>query len=95
MACIRAVRSPQGSTDDLVKQQAAVPRKHMPIIQVNQHSSRQTSLKPGIECARLPRAAVRARRNRSFVYALIIVFVSSIDVRLLIDTASVPQDRLN
>ncbi|XP_069694202.1 protein sickie isoform X2 [Periplaneta americana] len=34
MACIRALRSPQGSTDDLHKQQATASKKHMPIIQV-------------------------------------------------------------
>jgi hypothetical protein len=38
-------------------------------------------LKTGIECARLPRAAVCARQTRSFVYALITVFVSSIEAR--------------
>jgi hypothetical protein len=38
-------------------------------------------LKPGIDCARLPRAAVRARQTLSFVYALITVFVSSIEAR--------------
>ena len=30
-------------------------------------SSHQPHLKPGIDCARLPRAAVRARQTRSFV----------------------------
>jgi hypothetical protein len=40
-----------------------------------------TCIKPGIDCERLPRAAVRARQTRSFVYALITVFVSSIEAR--------------
>jgi hypothetical protein len=39
------------------------------------------SVKPVIDCARMPRAAVRARQTLSFVYALIIVFVSSIEAR--------------
>jgi hypothetical protein len=39
------------------------------------------SLKTGIDCAWLPRAAVRARQTRSFFYALITVFVSSIEAR--------------
>jgi hypothetical protein len=39
------------------------------------------SLTPGIDCGWLPRAAVRARQTRSFVYALITVFVSSIEAR--------------
>jgi hypothetical protein len=38
-------------------------------------------LRPGIDCALLPRAAVRARQNRSFVYVLKTVFVSSIETR--------------
>jgi hypothetical protein len=37
--------------------------------------------KAGIDYARLRRAAVRARQSRSFVYALITAFVSSIEVR--------------
>jgi hypothetical protein len=37
--------------------------------------------KPGIDCPRLPRAAVLARQTLSFVYALIILFVSSIETR--------------
>jgi hypothetical protein len=52
-------------------------------------------LKPGIDCARLPCAAVRARQTRSFVYALITVFVCSIEARLLNDATGTPQDRLN
>jgi hypothetical protein len=44
-----------------------------------------------IDCARLPRAAVHARQSSSFVYALITVFVSSIEARLLIDATSTPQ----
>jgi hypothetical protein len=53
-------------------------------------------LKPGIDFARLPRAVVRARKTRSFVYALITVFVSSIEARQpLIDAVPVPQDSLN
>jgi hypothetical protein len=40
-----------------------------------------SSVKPGIDCTRLPRAAVRERQTRSFVYALITVFVSSIEAR--------------
>jgi hypothetical protein len=52
-------------------------------------------VKPGIDCARLSRAAVRARQTRSFIYALIAVFVSSIEVRLLIDAVPPPQDRLS
>jgi hypothetical protein len=59
--------------------------------------------KPGIDCARLPRAAVRARQTRSFVYALIAVFVSSIDTRqprAAVDrrrerNTGTSQDRLN
>jgi hypothetical protein len=39
------------------------------------------SLTSGIDCARLPRASVRARQTRSFVYALITVFVSNIEAR--------------
>jgi hypothetical protein len=39
------------------------------------------SIKPGIDCAQLPRAAVHVRQTRSFVYALITVFVSSIEAR--------------
>jgi hypothetical protein len=39
------------------------------------------SVTPDIDCARLLRAAVRARQTRSFVYALITVFVSSIEAR--------------
>jgi hypothetical protein len=54
-----------------------------------------TLLKTGIDCERLPRPAVRARQTRSFIYALITVFVSSIEVRLLIDATRTPQDRLN
>jgi hypothetical protein len=52
-------------------------------------------LKPGIDCVWLPRAAVRVRQTRSFVYALITVFVSSSEARLLIDATRTPQDRLN
>jgi hypothetical protein len=37
--------------------------------------------KLGIDCARLPRAVLGARRTHSFVYALITVFVSSIEAR--------------
>jgi hypothetical protein len=39
------------------------------------------SVKPGIQCLRLSRAAGRARRTRSFVYALVTMFVSSIEAR--------------
>jgi hypothetical protein len=67
----------------------------------------QTLHKPGIVCAGLPRAAVRARQTRSFVYVLITVFVSSIEARQLRaadrrravdrrrEKTGTPQDRLN
>jgi hypothetical protein len=41
----------------------------------------------------LSRVAVRARQTLSFVYALIIVFVSSIEARLLIDAAKETPER--
>jgi hypothetical protein len=37
--------------------------------------------KSGIDCERLPRAAVHARQTRSFFYALITVFMSCIEPR--------------
>jgi hypothetical protein len=32
-------------------------------------NTKNVPVKPGIDCARLPRAAVHARQTRSFVYA--------------------------
>jgi hypothetical protein len=59
-----------------------VPRK--PLISC---ITKNVDVKPGINCARL---FVRGKLVRLFT-----VFVSSIEVRLLIDSAPQPQDSLN
>jgi hypothetical protein len=61
------------------------------------------NLKPGIHCARLPRADIRVRQTRSFVHALITVIMSGVKERqphMAVDrwcerNTRTPQDRLN